>query len=348
MDFETEINNIADMVTERKTLVKTEEATKMTFIIPFLKALGYDVYNSSIVVPEYTADVGIKKGEKVDYAIFKDETPFILIEAKNHSENLDNHGSQLIRYFNAVPSIRFAILTNGIEYRFFTDIEQPNIMDTLPFLVINLENLRPRDLKDLKRFIYAELDIDDILGIAKEKKYYRSIQEIFKIEVNNPSDEFVVFFAKQLTNRRMTNAIVEEFRAYIKKSFKEIINDLAYEKISSIKNNLQNLNDDEVDSKDESDDEIITTQEELQGLYIVKSILGGIGADLEQIQYKDTKSYFGVNFKGMVTKWICRLMLNDNKKSITFPDGTTQKLNAIEEIYSLKDKIIESYQARQK
>ena len=204
-------------------------------------------------------------------------------------------------------------------------------------MVINLENLRPRDLKDLKRFIYAELNIDDILGIAKEKKYYRSIQEIFKIEVNNPSDEFVVFFAKQLTNRRMTNAIVEEFRAY-----------LAYEKISSIKNNLQNLNDDEVDSKDESDDEIITTQEELQGFYIVKSILGGIGADLEQIQYKDTKSYFGVNFKGMVTKWICRLMLNDNKKSITFPDGTTQKLNAIEEIYSLKDKIIESYQVRQK
>ena len=347
MDFETEINNIADMISERKSLVKTEEATKMTFIIPVLKALGYDVYNPSIVVPEYTADVGIKKGEKVDYAIFKDETPFILIEAKNHSENLDNHDNQLIRYFNAVPSIKFAILTNGIEYRFFTDIEQPNIMDKLPFLVVNLENLRPRDLKDLKRFIYAELNIDDILDIAKEKKYYRSIQDIFKAEINEPSDEFVVFFAKQLTERRMTSAVLEEFRAYVKKSFKEIINDLAYEKISSIKNNLQSLNDDETSTQDEGDDEIITTQEELQGFYIVKSILCGVGADLEQIQYKDTKSYFGINFKGMVTKWICRLMFNDNKKSITFPDGTTHKLKSVDEIYDFKDKIIESYQARQ-
>lgn len=346
MDFENAINAIIDTISERKSLVKTEEATKMTFIIPFLKALGYDVYNPSIVVPEYTADVGTKKGEKVDYAIFKDNVPFILIEAKNHAENLDNHNNQLLRYFNTAPSIKFAILTNGIEYRFFTDMEQANLMDKIPFLVINLEKLKPRDLKDLKRFICSELDIDDILSVAMEKKYYRSIQEIFKKEITEPSDEFVIFFAKQLTERRMTSAVIEEFRAYIKKSFKEIINDIAYEKIANIKNNLQNLNDDEESEETKDDKEIITTEEELQGFYIIKSILGNAGVDLSQIHYKDTLSYFSVNLQGKTTKWICRLYLNDNKKSIAFPDGTSQRIANIDELYSLQEQILKAYESK--
>lgn len=176
MDFENQLNAIVETIAERKTLVNTEEATKMTFIMPFLKTLGYDVFNPSIVVPEYTADIGTKKGEKVDYAIFKDSKPFILIEAKNHTENLDNHNNQLVRYFNTNPSIKFAILTNGIEYRFFTDIEQQNLMDKIPFLVVNLEKLKPRDIKDLKRFICTDLNLDEILSIAMEK----NITEVYK------------------------------------------------------------------------------------------------------------------------------------------------------------------------
>ena len=133
MEFENALNSIIEKIEQQKALVSTEEATKMTFIMPFLSALGYDVFNPSVVVPEYTADIGTKKGEKVDYAIFKDGEPFILIEAKAHNENLDNHTNQLLRYFNTAPSIKFAILTNGIEYRFFTDIDAPNVMDKSPF-----------------------------------------------------------------------------------------------------------------------------------------------------------------------------------------------------------------------
>ncbi|TKX29533.1 type I restriction endonuclease, partial [Campylobacter estrildidarum] len=288
MDFENQLNAIVETISERKTLVNTEEATKMTFVMPFLKVLGYDVFNPSIVVPEYTADIGIKKGEKVDYAIFKDGKPFILIEAKNHTENLDNHNNQLVRYFNTDPNIKFAILTNGIEYRFFTDIEQQNLMDKIPFLVINLEKLKPRDIKDLKRFICTDLNLDEILNIAMEKKYYKAIQDIFKNEIENPSDEFTSFFAKQMTEKRMTSAVLEEFKNYIKKSFKEIINDLAYDKITNIKNNLQAINDDEDNEQINESRDIVTTEEELQGFYIVKSILASAGANLEDINYKDT------------------------------------------------------------
>lgn len=346
MDFENQINSIIETIGERKALVNTEEATKMTFIMPFLKALGYDVFNPSIVVPEYTADIGIKKGEKVDYAIFKDGKPFILIEAKNHTENLDNHNNQLIRYFNTNPNIKFAILTNGIEYRFFTDIEQKNLMDKTPFLVINLEKLKPRDIKDLKRFICTDLNLDEILNIAIEKKYYRNIQDIFKNEIENPSDEFTSFFAKQITEKRMTNAVLEEFRNYIKKSFKEIINDLAYDKITNIKNNLQAVNDDEDEEEIDSNKEIVTTEEELQSFYIVKSILAETDTNLDDITYKDTLSYFSILYQNKVTKWICRLYFNNSKKFITFPDGTSQNIEKLEDIYKFKENILNSLNSR--
>ena len=101
-----------------KENIQTEEATKMAFIAPFLNLLGYDVFNPSIVVPEFVADVGSKKGEKVDYAIMDNGKPLILIEAKSVHENLDNHNNQLVRYFT-VTDAKFGILTNGIEYRFF-------------------------------------------------------------------------------------------------------------------------------------------------------------------------------------------------------------------------------------
>lgn len=308
--------------------------------MPFLKALGYDVFNPSVVVPEYTADIGTKKGEKVDYAIFKDAKPFILIEAKNHTENLDNHNNQLVRYFNTNPSIKFAILTNGIEYRFFTDIERQNLMDKTPFLIINLEKLKPRDVKDLKRFIYTDLNLDEILNVAMEKKYYRGIQEIFKNEIENPSDEFVKFFARQM---QMTAKIIEEFRMHIKKSFKEIIKDIAYEKITNIKIIFKILMMMKMWSKSMR---VKKSSPQLQGFYIVRSILANSGVELDDIDYKDTLSYFGILYQDRVTKWICRLYFNNAKKSISFPDGQNYNIDKLEDIYKYGTDIIKAFENR--
>lgn len=143
------------------------------------------------------------------------------------------------------------------------------------------------------------------------------MQEIFKNEIENPSDEFTSFFAKQMTERRMTSAVLDEFRNYIKKSFKEIINDLAYEKITNIKNNLQSINDDEDEEQIDESKDIVTTEEELQGFYIVKPILAQINANLDEINYKDTLSYFGILYQDKVTKWICRLYFNTTKKKVS-------------------------------
>lgn len=100
---------------ERSSELLTEEATKNALIMPMLKTLGYDVFDPSIVIPEFTADFGVKKGEKVDYAIRIGGEIQILVECKPvHSDLASVHASQLYRYYS-VTKARFGILTNGRE-----------------------------------------------------------------------------------------------------------------------------------------------------------------------------------------------------------------------------------------
>ena len=115
MSFEGKINALAEKVPTLIDHLETEEATKNALVMPFINALGYDIFNPKEVVPEFIADVGTKKGEKVDYAIMKDGEVIILIECKAAKSDLcDANISQLYRYF-AVTKSRIAILTNGIN-----------------------------------------------------------------------------------------------------------------------------------------------------------------------------------------------------------------------------------------
>ncbi len=345
MDFKVAVENIADRIKSLKDKVLTEEATKTSFILPMLSALGYDIFDPTIVVPEFTADIGKKKGEKVDYAIMKDNKPLILIEAKPHTASLDRHKTQLERYFT-VTDCKFAILTNGIEYRFYSDLEKPNVMDESPFLVIDILNLKDRTIKQLEKFSNESLDIDNILEMAGNKKYINGIKEIFKKEVNNPSDEMAKFFGSKLTNKPMRQKVIDEFKVYTKQAFSEIVNDLVNDRINSIKTKLAEENNDAVD-EDESiqdDNGIVTTDEELEGFFMVKSILAET-IPLERVVGRDTKSYFGVLLDDNNRKWICRLHFNsqtnkylgihiDDKKEEKF------KLDKIEDIYNYKEELV--------
>lgn len=145
MGFREDLQRLSIQASEKRRYIAYEEMTKQTLIIPFLQVLGYDVFNPLEVRPEYIADFGKKKGEKVDYAIFKDTSPIIFIEAKAVNEELNNHCAQLERYFNSSPNVRLAILTNGIEYRFFTDLDKSNIMDDNPFFKFNITALLEND-----------------------------------------------------------------------------------------------------------------------------------------------------------------------------------------------------------
>ena len=193
MDFIDEIKQFSKRVDSLKDNLPTEEATKTSLIMPFFSLLGYDVFNPEEFMPEFTADVGIKKGEKVDYAILSNGEPVILIEAKWVKEELHKHDSQLFRYFGTSKA-KFAILTNGIIYKFYTDLEEPNKMDEKPFLEINILDIKETQVNELKKFKKSAFDIEQIMNTASQLKYSNEFKNIFAKDLQNPSDDLVRYF----------------------------------------------------------------------------------------------------------------------------------------------------------
>ena len=226
MDFQEKIKDFAIRVSSLKDSINTEEATKTSIILPFFQLLGYDVFNPYEFVPEYTADVGTKKGEKVDYAIVIDGEPLILIEAKSVGTDLSaKHMNQLLRYF-IVTKAKFAILTNGITYRFYSDLEERNKMDTVPFLELNLMDAKPDIIEELKHFQKDIFDIKNILRNASDLKYMTMIKRAIGEQFENPSDQFVRALIGKIYPGTKTQAVLDKFRGIIQKAFVEYTNGL--------------------------------------------------------------------------------------------------------------------------
>jgi predicted type IV restriction endonuclease len=344
LEFSVKLKELAKKIETLRGSVQTEEATKHSFVMPFITLLGYDVFDPNVVIPEFTADIGKKKGEKVDYAIIQNNKPLILIEVKIHNGNLDNHDKQLERYFTVTES-KFGILTNGIEYRFYSDLEKPNKMDAKPFLIINLLDLKDRDIKELERFSNENIDIEKILNMANKQKYIVQIKKIFKKESLDPSDEFARFFASNSTERRLVQPVIEEFKGYIKVAFSEIVNDMVQDKINSLNSQLSveidtSKNEDE---NQNTNDGIETTNEELEGYYIVKSILAE-KLSLSRIIGRDTKSYYGILLDDNNRKWICRLRFNTANKYLSIHEVEKEEakypLDKLEDIYKYKTQLL--------
>lgn len=233
MDFNEQIKQLSKRISTLKNSVVTEEATKTTFIMPFFQILGYDVFNPTEFFPEYVADVGIKKGEKVDYAIIIDGKPCIFVECKSCNEDLDKHTSQLFRYFAAAP-VKFGILTNGIVYRFYTDLEKDNIMDLEPFVEVNLENINESGIKALMKFRKETFDKSNIYKAAEELKYSTLIKKVFEDEFDTPSDEFVRFVLNDIYTGKKNKNMVEKFKPMVRKAFSAFINDIVNQKLNEV------------------------------------------------------------------------------------------------------------------
>nr|WP_315394477.1 type I restriction endonuclease [uncultured Duganella sp.] len=176
MDLIDQLRNLSSRIAATRDMISTEEATKNAMIMPFIQTLGYNVFDPQEVTPELVADIGLKKGEKVDYAILKNGKPIILFECKRSGGDLNiKHAGQLFRYFH-VTEARFGVLTNGLVYRFFTDLEQANKMDETPFFEFNILDFKERDVEELKKFAKAAFDVGCILNTATELKYMRVMQ----------------------------------------------------------------------------------------------------------------------------------------------------------------------------
>lgn len=352
MDFSDKLKQFSKRTEMIKDTLATEEATKTALIMPFFQLLEYDVFNPLEFIPEFTADFGIKKGEKVDYAIMKDGKPIILVECKSSTDILTKHDAQLFRYFTVTES-KFAILTNGIIYKFFTDLDETNKMDDKPFLEINILDLNDIQVNELKKFSKNNFDIDTIFNTASELKYTNLIKTQLNEQLNNPSDDFVRFIINDFYSGVKTSNVVEKFRPIVKKSLQQFVNDFMNDKIKSIL--TENATENTVELIEEIEDvgtevlteesKIITTEEEVEGYNIVKSILSEV-IDSNDIYYKDVENYFGILYQNNTRKWICRLYFNGSKKSIVVPDeeknGTRYYIEILSDIYKYKNELHEA------
>ena len=316
----------------------------MSLIVPIFQLLGYDVFNPLEFCPEYTADVGIKKGEKVDYAILEDGKPSILIECKSCTEQLDKHSSQLFRYFGTTPA-KFGILTNGIIYRFFTDLEEANKMDLIPFLEIDITNIKDTSINELKKFCKDSFDKDKIFSTAEELKYSGLIKDYLSKELDNPSEDFVKHVLYYIYDGQRTQKVIEKYQPLVKKAFNAFINDIVNQKIASALSKDEVENDiPENDEVEETHSKIVTTEEELEAFYIIRGILAEV-VPVEDIVHRDTESYFGILYKDNNRKPICRINLDKKNKQLFIPDENKKferiYIDSLNELYKYKKQLEE-------
>lgn len=347
MDFKDQIKILGDRVSKLKDQISTEEATKNAFIMPFLQSLGYDVFNPTEVVPEFISDIGLKKGEKIDYAIFMDGKPTILVECKHWSQNLSVHDGQLLRYFH-VSKAKFGLLTNGINYRFYSDLVDANKMDEKPFLEFNIHEIKDNQVEELKKFHKSYFDADSIVNTASELKYTNELKQLLQQELNNPSPEFVKHFAKQVYPSNISAKILELFTNLTKKSVQQYISDLITERLKTALTK-EDESAKEQDSKTESliqepENKVETTEAELEAFMIIKTILRQ-KVNINRITYRDAQSYFAILLDDNNRKTICRLYLNGNKKYFVVLDENKKEvkteIQTLDDIFTFTDKLFE-------
>ncbi len=334
MDFIDKIRELGAQVPRlmQGDLIKTEEGTKNALVMPFINALGYNVFDPAEVTPELIADVGTKKGEKVDYAILRDRKPIMLFEVKCCGVNLNEvHASQLYRYFSVTDS-RFGILTDGVFYRFYTDLEAPNKMDERPFFVFSLLDITETTVAELKKFTKSAFDLSNIITTAAELKYKREMKRYLAGQLVEPTDEFVrlLLEGSQVHTGRKTQTVIADFRAIAQNAFQQFINEQIESKFKSlIGGDVKLAQPDSAPGAEPAaapivtqpvdEKGVVTTAEEKDAFLIIRAILRE-DVDVKRIALRDAQTYCAVLLDDNNRRTIVRLYFNSAKKSIVFLD----------------------------
>ena len=336
MDLADRVREVSGRIAKRLDSVKTEEATKTALVLPFIThVLGFNVFDPDEVVPEFTADVGTKKGEKVDYAIVRNGSPIMLFECKHYGVELSKEpASQLYRYFS-VTDARLGVLTDGVTYRFYSDIDEPNKMDQRPFLELNMLEAESIDADELKRFTKPAFDLDKILDTSKDLKYTREILRLLAAEWANPSEALVRHFASQVYDGVKTRAVIEQFERATRKAMHQFltrkIGDRLKSALSSAAEEEPPASEENAQAAEEAENDIVTTEDELRGYYAVTAMLApDVAAD--RVILRDSKSRCSIVLDHS-KQTICRLYFNSPQKKLGLigPEWKEEKV-AIEDV----------------
>ena len=357
MDFSERLEALATKVRNQASAIGTEEATKNAFVMPFIATiLGYDVFDPLEVVPEFTADVGIKRGEKVDYAIVRDGEVQILIECKASMGALKVvNASQLFRYFGTTNA-RLGVLTNGVVWQFYTDLDAPNKMDSKPFLVLDLLDIDETLIPEIQKISKESFDLDSIINAAEELKYVGALKREIAAQFREPSDDWIRFFTTRVYDGMFTAKVREQFTVLVRKASKQFLTEQVNDRLKTalgvgvavpIDSETSNeISSNQVAEEDlDRNTEIETTLEELEGYQIVKAISCS-EVKPQRIVHRDQKSYFAILIDDNNRKPIARLHFNTKQKYLGLLDDakveTRHAIDSLDEIYAHADAIREA------
>lgn len=341
--FFEQLQRFAEQVRRRQPHIRGEESTKQALIVPFLSLLGYDVHDPTELQPEYIADFAKKRSggpsEKVDYAIRRDNVPVIFIECKAVDCDPSAHSGQLARYFNATTSVPIAIITNGLRYMFFTDLEEKNILSERPFFQFNILEFTTNDAEVLESFGRARYDPATIRERVEEIIYAFKINAYIGEVLRSPSESFTRFVLSELNlfsgGKKLTAKLIEKFIPTIRRAVQTTLLDMATRSIrEQAEAPLAAVAAAPVvapppvapapeaavvspPAAKAANSAVVTTAEELEAFEIVRQMCAdsplAAGAT---IQYRDTVAYFAIN-AGSVRKTFVRLYFGGRRKSIT-------------------------------
>jgi hypothetical protein len=341
MDLIDKLTELASRIKRHGDSVLTEEAAKTAFVLPFLQALGYDVFNPSEVIPELTADHGVKKGEKVDYAIKLEGRIVILVECKPFGVDLEaKHTGQLFRYFS-VTDARFGVLTDGVRYLFFSDLEKENCMDDRPFFEFNIFQFGESQVEELKKFTKNSFNLDTIISTASNLKYHKALVSEIKSEFESPSQNVVKLLTSRVYNGRYTQQVKEQFTDLARRAMKDYVRERINERLKTAldtdKHEQHKSTDELAESSQEKQKEncgIETTADELNGYRIIQAI-GAELVDPERIAIRDAKSYCAILLDDNNRRPICRLHFGKTKKSVNIFMPNNELKVDLEKVISL-------------
>ncbi len=344
MALSEEVYKLASRVAELRGIIETEEATKTAFIVPFIhNVLGYDATDPREVIPEFTADIGVKRGEKVDYAIKSGDDFRFIIECKKIGEPLSiNHASQLLRYSN-VTDTEFAILTNGEIYQFYAKLDKAGRMDEKPFMTLNLANVDERLFPHLEKCTKASFDADTITAAAEELKYLSEIKSIIASDFKAPSEEWVRYLTRQVCSKRLTENILQQFTRVVQAATGQFLKDEVNRRLKTAQE-LETAS--EVPDSpvvEEPTDDIVTTDDELAAFSIIRAI-GCRVVPVDDICLRDGKTYCAILYKDNNRKSIARLWFNQSQLRLGLFDEnkveTKHDIDSMPDIYRYADDIV--------
>lgn len=349
MELMEKLASLSEQAIDLQHSLRTEEATKNALILPFLRALGYDPFNPREVNAEFTADVGVKKHEKVDYAICLNDVPVMLVECKCCGADLCRYSSQLYRYYSVTPA-RVALLTDGLTFRFYSDLVARNKLDEQPFFTMNLTEIKAEDAAHLQQFTKGAFNLDTILRNAEELRSSNAVREHFAKLLQSPSDDMVREFVAPIHTGRFTEGAMQGYRKIVQAAIAGHLNMLVEQRLQRALDQARNGESPSAGSKDEvraKEDGVETTMEELQGFFVVKAILAD-RVDLARIVPRDVQSYFGVLLDDNNRKPICRLWFNTKQKYLGVFDASKKEtripIKSVDEIFKHAEAIRSSLQ----